>query len=512
MPLDVAIVGGGVSGLYTAWRLTSAGADPPPAVAVFEASDRVGGRLYTINVSGSSALVEMGAMRLPASHVLVTSLLDQLGVPLEPFPNLTLRQMYLRGTPVPMGQNGPLGDLPYHLTGSECSNPFVLLLDCLQRVVPEALQFSPLEWDRFFTQSTYEGHPYWKWGFWNLISRVVSSEGYALMQSALGIESSIANWNSTMSLPMMALLTSDFIQGKFFRPANGWSELPEKLAAALSARAPQPVKLNHKLQRIRLTDDPAYPFELAFSEPKDYTERAAKLVLCLPRHALEQIRLDSRLQFADCNLPERLSRVSEISAFRYYVSYQKPWWQSFSGWQHGYAVTDLPIRQVFYGAGLGSQARQADQQRVLMASYADFRSLDYWRGLISMSQQTPGRMRAPSGSWGSDALLETVEAQLREMHQYLFSLPIADSVGFADWSPDAQGTAWHAWIPGGDLNQWIPEIRQPFPGLSLFICGEAFSNFQGWVVGAVGSAEKMLETCFELPRPSWLPASVDLGP
>ena len=48
--LDVAIVGGGVSGVYAAWRLRT---DPPkgkpqPNVQVFEQSQRIGGRLLSV--------------------------------------------------------------------------------------------------------------------------------------------------------------------------------------------------------------------------------------------------------------------------------------------------------------------------------------------------------------------------------------------------------------------------------------------------------------------------------
>jgi monoamine oxidase len=381
----------------------------------------------------------------------------------------------------------------------------------LQRLVPDALKFTAADWEHFFKTSTYGGRPYWKWGFWNLISRVVSNEGYQLMQAALGIESAIANWNSAMSLPMMALLTQDFIAGKFSRPANGWSELPQKLASAVSAAVPHSVNLNHELRQVRLTNDPVHPFELEFAVPEGYTARAARLVLCLPRRAIDQLRLDRRLQFGKEDLPGRLARVGEISAFRFYVSYKQPWWQTFSGWQHGYAVTDLPVKQVFYGAGLGSKAAVADQQRVLMASYADYHSVDFWRGLIGMEDEPEMHMLPPEKT-EDDPMPQSVEAQLREMHSYTLPFPKADSVGYANWSPHGAGAAWHAWRPGGDLSQWIPEIRQPFQDLPLFICGEAFSNFQGWVEGALGSAENMLEKCFHLNRPAWLPQSLDLGP
>ena len=51
----------------------------------------------------------------------------------------------------------------------------------------------------------------------------------------------------------------------------------------------------------------------------------------------------------------------------------------------------------------------------------------------------------------------------------------------------------------------MPKIRQPVPGEDVFVCGEAYSINQGWVEGALHTAELMLEEHFGLDRPKWLP-------
>ena len=48
--IDVAIVGGGVSGIYSGWRLLTA--DNKRKVTVFEGSDRIGGRLLSARPPG----------------------------------------------------------------------------------------------------------------------------------------------------------------------------------------------------------------------------------------------------------------------------------------------------------------------------------------------------------------------------------------------------------------------------------------------------------------------------
>jgi len=62
--LDVAIIGAGVSGLYTGWRLKTHSNTRNLKTAIFEMSNRVGGRLHTIRMYGADSIpVELGGMR-----------------------------------------------------------------------------------------------------------------------------------------------------------------------------------------------------------------------------------------------------------------------------------------------------------------------------------------------------------------------------------------------------------------------------------------------------------------
>ena len=81
-----------------------------------------------------------------------------------------------------------------------------------------------------------------------------------------------------------------------------------------------------------------------------------------------------------------------------------------------------------------------------------------------------------------------------------------------DWSADPYGGGWHFWLPRVKVWETIARVRQPIPRVPVYICGEAYANQQGWVEGALTSAEHVLEDHFGLRRPSWLPADYYIGP
>jgi protoporphyrinogen oxidase len=113
--LDFAIVGGGVSGLYTAWRLLKSGV-PASLIAIFEMGERTGGRLLTWLPAGADGglRAELGGMRFFSQQELVWNLLPQLGFGSDDIldfpvtgPNLRL---LLRGVSTPLDTPDPTAE------------------------------------------------------------------------------------------------------------------------------------------------------------------------------------------------------------------------------------------------------------------------------------------------------------------------------------------------------------------------------------------------------------------
>lgn len=88
-PRNVAIVGAGMAGLVAGSLLAQAG----NTVTIYEASNRIGGRIMTVREPFTDGFYgEAGAMRLPSFYGLTLQYIAKLGLPMNPFLNVDADQ------------------------------------------------------------------------------------------------------------------------------------------------------------------------------------------------------------------------------------------------------------------------------------------------------------------------------------------------------------------------------------------------------------------------------------
>ena len=102
-------------------------------------------------------------------------------------------------------------------------------------------------------------------------------------------------------------------------------------------------------------------------------------------------------------------------------------------------------------------------------------------------------------------MVDEAHRQMLEIHgRDAADVPEPYAAAFMNWSNDPYGGGAHFWNVGARSEEVSRRMCKPREDLPVYICGEAWSRaHQGWVEGALISAEMMLQTHFGLddPRP-----------
>ena len=520
---DVAIAGGGVAGLYAAWRLaTSAPRDDkgePLRVAVLEATERIGGRIETVTFPGLPMhRAEFGAMRLASWQKLVLTLAEQLGIQIEPFAMGDEHNFwYLRGRRLLAAELSDPAKVPYGLEGWEIGQTPQQLLD---HVAHQVLGDRPMPterraWDELKVSLRYRARPAREFGFWNVLADQLSSEAVNFVSDSVGFGSMTQNWNAVEALQ---LIYSDFGPGvTYVGFASGTDQLPVRLAGGFCAAGGDIFVAN---SLVRIDESPGGPPELQLTVRSRHTAetwqiRARHLILALPRRGLELLGQPGSLfepyPVADREMLELVGSVHRYPAFKLFLAYEEPWWRSLEI-SSGRAVTDLPIRQTYY-FGI-----EESERALLMSSYNDDRAVAYWQGLGWTERDEPTAPRLEVSGVGGPSevlvappeMIRHAQAQLSRMHG--LEVPSPYIAAYRNWGRPPYGGAWHLWRVNADSVAVGKRMRRPLPAYNIHVCGEAYSGIQGFIEGALTSTELVLQEQLGVAGPDWLAEDYYLGP
>lgn len=577
--IDVAIIGGGVSGAYTAYRLMKADPNESPVlqeilkrsgkekldVRLIEMNDRIGGRLWSIHLPGlPNHPADMGGMYFSNFqrnvHGLCTKELKLETKPNDVYSNIYLQHFrqhhfWTEDYEPPVDPTDSRDDyypsvVPFFLREEEKGkNPLTLLAEILELVpglkdkasgIEQALKddkidqaltllndiIALLRESEFTHTDLNTTEPLYNYGFWNVLVTRLSNEAYNMIKKSSTLHSLYSNWNLYDAL---LLLASEFYVGPSYHGlTTGYDTLPKTLVKKFEKLGGV---VNMKTQLFDLQSaeyNGEALIKLTIGEPTNKSKSdlyARYVVLALPQRALKLLDCESII-FADDDFRNHLiDTVTAYPASKLILAYDQPWWEQISQPARpgkpaepittGYSVTDLPLKACYY---IGTESTG---QSLLVASLADGSNERFWSGLQvnrSAAHQEDDLLTKLNHKTltPTPKMVREAQRQLKEMHTIdeKHAIDIPDPVAglFLDWEDDPFGGGWHYWNFGVPSWKVAPRIRHPNPKVNIFLCGEAYSSHQGWVEGALNTAEMVLSEHFALPRPDWVPDNYDFGP
>lgn len=478
--LDVAIVGGGVSGCYAAWRLSARA--PNRSVGVFERSDRIGGRLWSVKPKGMSEQVaELGGMRIANNQTPLLNLTRLLNLTLDPYPATEPDNFYyLRGIRTRAKDlvcSPEYGYRPEKKFEGKTSDE---LFDHTLQELTGKTEWTREAFDAAKSSMTFQGHPLNELPYEFVFRQLLGTEASRFLLQTTGYGR--PNVNIVQFLEEAAL---DLFIKSFKHVRGGYDLVPKSLAEQAKAQGAT-FTMGMTLVDLQFDGDITV---LTFSSGNDSTTevRAKHVILTIPDTAYEFIEPKSPLSQPN-GMTTLLANMQGVPATKVYVNFPSQWWRQL-GMTAGRSITDLPLRQCFY-------LNDPSGRGLTLSPYASGDVAEgFWQPLLKM---VDGH-RAGTNNPATKAIVD----QLSEMHGA--SVPPPSELIHRTFDGGYVGRGWNMWAPGADVESIVPGARQPMNGRRVFCCGQATAEIQGWVMDTIGSTESVLRKNFHLARPGWWP-------
>ena len=431
--VDFAIVGAGLAGLRTAVDLGAAGA----AVTVFEARDRVGGRLLSGRLGGGNAsalVVDLGAQWVGPGQTELLGLIDELGLHTVPTAVPGRATWGLRDGDIKQGGSAH-PPLPPHAL-AEVLLSAARLVGMSKRIAPEAPwgASKSAQWDRLTAEDWIRRH-----------LRTRSGREFARMyiRGAVAIEP-----HETSLLGMLFALRSvgparDLATAETLRIKEGAHELACRLAGRIGDR----IRFADPVRAITQDGDGV------LIESDTCALRCRRVAVCVPPPLANEIAYTPALPAGRARL---LASLPMGASVKFHAAYARPFWraralsgqamtaQDTIGLTYDNSPDDGSGRGVLVGLVVADQARRlgavdsSDQQRQILASL--------------------GRLFGPDAAAPDALVIQDWNAQEWTRGCYAAHFPVDAWTSYGSafrepcmrihWAGTETSSAWHGYMEG----------------------------------------------------------------
>jgi oxygen-dependent protoporphyrinogen oxidase len=440
MIYDFIILGGGISGLYTAHKLHKK--HPRKTILILEKEGYLGGRVYTFH--NKYMTVDAGAGRFSKNHTLLMQLLRELKLTSKIWPITSSAvyapsdgsgSMYNSIMDAPMltrsGLSTDIGMEVLDIALGQSNNPSAGLL-------VKVILASRLESKEDLIQINFVDYA----------KRFLSPAELKLVIDSFGYYSELVIMNAYDAIQLMDHLGP---QNQFYVLGGGLSQIIERLVHKLESKYISIYK-QKTVEGIEVTDQDDFLVKV-LENKRPYI---GKVCICaLPKQVLEKISLFRPFyplikQIVCAPLCRIYSKFPTVEG--------KSW---FSGLPK--FTTNNNLRMVI---------PVKEEEGIIMVSYTDNKFANYWKKIYEKE--------------GVQGVNDRIAFYMKESTG--INIPGAIDTQVFYW-----GCGVGYWGVGADSVAISGAMIRPIVDLNLFVCGEHFSaGFQQWMEGGLETSEKVL--------------------
>jgi hypothetical protein len=546
--VDVAIIGAGISGLYCAFRLLEN--DSSLRIAIVERLNRTGGRLDTDIIDfpdGSQVREEEGGMRFNYDMTELMTLNNALNLckDIVAFPMASAdntNRYFLRGHNFTLAEAKESGDMIwselYDLKSEEIGlSPTAIVTRAFDTILfendMEQKSGEPPEfWTKVREKVKWKGMTLNQWQLWGLLRDMGHSEEcIQMLTETIGFAGpfmSLANAGDALQI------LADFPKDpQYFTFEKGFSTLPNAVVDYLDKHHGENISIQLSTNVDEISGEDG-SYRLTLTEASDQLNsspiipggvtkelKANKLIVAVATQGAEQLFLRSPALRAAPDaqkLWENIHSALGMKLMKINLYFNKPWWESSPPKsplterppvQFGPNFSNLPINAIYPFYALPEQQRilsggeQGDpginsEAGAALTIYCDFTNTNFWNGLQNVGPMFTSPMQEIQNEKLPQTLYAASEAVVTEARKQLQSLfgmnyvpePVLTSYRLWDGEQDFE-YAYHQWKIGvidSEVRSYLAAPRE-----NLHFCNEAISDMQGWVNGALRSANDVLK-------------------
>ena len=511
---SILVVGGGVSGLYCAWNLARKGYQ----VDLMEmAPDRWGGRMETARMHDFVA--EYGPMRFePDLQPRFDRLIKDLGIKLVPFTGPSAQKI-----------DFPKYDLKGDETGVRDANALLMLRRGLLLIMGKKLRsgdpageadhqawidaLTESDYDGFRRTQTLPGRPtehLWQTGLWNALAHAgMSHQAVMLIRDVGTFYHMIPDNLNAVEWTIWWLRAFKTVGAKLYTIDGGTSLITQQMLNKIDG--------THKVTRRPGCQVTAVHAQGPAARVS-YTEKGQPqspllyrhVILAIPQAPLQMIASASGNAFP-AQIRKDLDTVNGFPMVKVFFVTNAPWWDVNTPPQT--RANRMPTREVHY-------TYRARDKHGMVLIYTDRPATEYWKTYVVgehhdraqtdandalkhqfslwMAHQVHEAQHEPQ----PDGLRLTAPAAksfaglgVQEIAKQIESSVV--TYGIRDWSRMPYGAANHSWKPGVKAREVMGRLKafelQNGSAKNVHICGEAYSDYSGFIEGALNTAQGVLD-------------------